>query len=97
MRLHFSAAARRHIDDIYDFLAERNLAAARRIVGEIRASTRLLIEYPHMGRAGNAPGTREWIIRGSPYLVVYEVIMQSQEIWVLGIFHGAQDWQGRSP
>jgi plasmid stabilization system protein ParE len=43
MRLRYSAAARRHIEQIFSFLAERNPAAARRIVAEIRSSARLLI------------------------------------------------------
>ncbi len=73
MRLRFSAAARRHIEAIYDFLVERNPAVARRIVADIHTSARLLIDFPHMGRTGDVLGTREWIVRGSPYLLVYEI------------------------
>jgi toxin ParE1/3/4 len=91
MRLRYSAAARRHLEAIYDFIAERNPSAAQRVIAEIRASARLLIEFPHMGRAGDVRGTREWVIRGSPYLVVYEINVPVDEIWVLGVFHGAQN------
>jgi plasmid stabilization system protein ParE len=52
MRLRYSAAARRHLEAIYDFIAERNPSAAQRVIAEIQASARLLIEFPHMGRAG---------------------------------------------
>jgi plasmid stabilization system protein ParE len=95
MRLRYSAAARRHIEQIFSFLAERNPAAARRIVAEIRSSARLLIEFPHMGRAGEVPDTREWVVRGSPYLLVYEVVAEQDEVWVLGVFHGAQERRNR--
>jgi len=44
-----------------------------------------------MGRSGDVIGTREWVVRGSPYLILYEVVPEESEIWVLGIFHGAQD------
>ena len=96
MRLRFSAAARRHIESIFEFLVQRNPAAAGRVVTEIRASARLLIEFPHMGRAGEVAGTREWVVRGSPYLIVYEINTAGAEIWVLGVFHGARNWQERS-
>ncbi len=91
MRLRYSAKARAQIESIYDFLVERNPSAARRIAAEIRASARSLIDVPHMGRTGEVSGTREWIVRGSPYLIVYEVVSQSEEIWAVGVFHGAQD------
>jgi len=91
MRLRFSSQARSQLQSIYDFLFERNPAAARRILADIRASADHLIDFPHMGRSGDVVGTREWVVRGSPYLIVYEVVPEESEIWVLGIFHGAQD------
>lgn len=90
MRLRFSSSARSHIDAIYNFLNERNPAAARRIVADIQGASRLLIDFPHMGRKGDEPGTREWVVRGSPYLIVYEVDAEGDEVWVLAVFHGAQ-------
>jgi len=95
MRLRYSAAARANIAAIYDFLVERNPAAARRITADIHAAARLLIDFPHMGRKGDEIGTREWVVRGSPYLVVYEIDAQREEVWVLGVFHGAQQRQER--
>jgi toxin ParE1/3/4 len=76
-------------------LVERNPTAARRVVAEIRGAARLLIDFPLMGRKGEVLGTREWIVRGSPYLLVYEIVAEREEIWVLGVFHGAQNWQNR--
>lgn len=95
MRLRYSTVARAHIDAIYDFLTERNPAAARRIIGEIRAAARRLVIFPHMGREGPSPGVREWVIQGSPYLIVYEIDPEKSEIWLLGVFHGAQDRRER--
>jgi plasmid stabilization system protein ParE len=51
----------------------------------------LLEEHPRLGRAGRVPKTRELVIVGTPYLVIYRVADQSVEI--AAVFHGAQ----RSP
>jgi toxin ParE1/3/4 len=44
-----------------------------------------------MGRGGRAAGTHEWTVRGLPYIIVYEVHENRDELVVLGVFHGAQD------
>jgi toxin ParE1/3/4 len=45
-----------------------------------------------MGRLGGAEGTHEWVVRGLPYILVYEIDMTDpDEIVILGVFHGAQD------
>jgi toxin ParE1/3/4 len=93
MRLRYTADALAHLQNIYDFLAERNPLAARRIAADIRAASDRLCDFPHLGRKGDVSGTHEWVVRGSPYLVVYEVDEPNAEIRVLAVFHGAQNWQ----
>ena len=48
-----------------------------------------------MGRSGEQPGTREWVVQGSPYIAVYQVDASTGEILILGVFHGAQDRSDR--
>ncbi|MBV9076947.1 MAG: type II toxin-antitoxin system RelE/ParE family toxin, partial [Methylobacteriaceae bacterium] len=42
-------------------------------------------------RDGPDPNTREWIVTGLPYIIVYEIDWDRDEIVVLNVFHGAQD------
>jgi len=42
-----------------------------------------------MIRIGRDPGTRELVV--GPYIIVYEVHRDHDELSVLAIFHGAQD------
>jgi len=93
MRLRYTTEALTHLEAINDFISERNPAAARRIAAEIRTAAQRLSEFPHIGRAGDAVGTRQWVVRRSPYLIIYEVDQAADEILVIGVFHGAQDWQ----
>lgn len=95
MRLRYSAAARLHLRSIFEFLSDRNPVAARRILLDIRQSAERLRDFPRLGREGLAAGTREWIVRGSPYLIVYEIWPSPEEIVILGVFHGAQDREER--
>ena len=95
MRLRYTTEALANLEAINDFLSERNPAAARRIAAEIRAAAQRLCEFPHIGRTGDAKETRQWVVRRSPYLIVYEVDEARGEIVVIGAFHGAQDWQER--
>ena len=37
-------------------------------------------------------GTYEWVVRGLPYIVVYDISLgDKDEVVILGVFHGAQD------
>jgi hypothetical protein len=42
-----------------------------------------------MGRAGIVSGTREWLVTGLPYIIVYEPPADREEL-MLGVYHGAQ-------
>lgn len=42
----------------------------------------------HMGRPGSAAGTRELV--EAPYIIVYEVREDRDELVVLAVYHGAQ-------
>jgi toxin ParE1/3/4 len=95
MRLRYTVDALAHLEAINDFLFERNPAAARRVIADIRAAALRLCEFPHIGRRGEVRGTHEWVVQGSPYLIIYEIHETRDEITVLGVFHGAQDWQER--
>ena len=39
---------------------------------------------------GRIEGTRELVFSGLPYIVVYRI--QDQDLAILRIYHGAQDW-----
>lgn len=91
VKLHFTADAVAHLGNIHEFLAARNPAAARRILFDIRMAAERLRDFPNIGRKGDVTGTHEWVVRGSPYIIVYEVDEADPAIRVLGVFHGSQN------
>ena len=82
------------IDDligIYRWIAQDSPAAARAVVERLLDSIEHLGSFPNMGRIGRDEATREWPVPRLPYIVVYEVAAERNELLVLAIFHGAQD------
>jgi toxin ParE1/3/4 len=90
MKLHYSPAARQQIQAIYDYITERNPAAAKRVVARIRAAAAHLRAFPYSGRFGVVPDTHEWVVRGLSYILVYEVRPDDDAVVVMAVFHGAQ-------
>ena len=90
MRLRWTRSASHDIDGIGTFIAKDNPAAADRLLDLIRTSAQRLLDYPTIGRAGRVAGTRELVIVGTPYLVVYRIGEDSIDI--VAVLHGARKW-----
>jgi toxin ParE1/3/4 len=90
MRLVWTAAAVIDLEQISDYLLEKNPEIAAPIIGRIFESASELKLFPRRGRPGRKEGTRELILTQLPHLVVYEVVDQS--IRVLRVLHGARRW-----
>ena len=74
-----------------DYLKAREAGStAARYSVAIRAALELLSYFPRFGHPGTAAGTFEWVVRATPYIIVYE-LSGRDELMVLGVFHGAQD------
>ena len=89
MKLRYDRVALADLDRILAFIAEDDPRAAARTVGQIRHSVERLTLFPHSGRPGIVEGTREVVVPGLPYIVVYRVAEDAVDI--LAVFHGAQD------
>lgn len=90
MEIVWTRSARRDLAAHFDYLTPRNPEAALRMEESIRQSIEGLADFPHRGRPGRRDGTRELVIRGLPYVVVYTV--GSARIAILRILHTAQEW-----
>ncbi len=91
MRLRYTAEAREHIAAIYSYVGDRSPAAAKQVAARICLAAERPTEFPRMGRAGRVHGTLEWVVRGLPYIIVYQIGADPDEVLILGVFHAAQD------
>ncbi len=78
------------LEDIADYISQDNPEAARRVVSRLWNAVKSLAQQPKMGRPGRVYGTRELVVRDTPFVVPYRVV--DSEIQVLRVLHGARDW-----
>ncbi|KAF0249263.1 MAG: RelE/StbE family addiction module toxin [bacterium] len=90
MKIKWVDSAIDNLAGIADYIAENNPEKARNIVRKIRSAISNLSKQPAMGRLGRVQGTKELVIVGTPYLIVYRI--QQQNIEILRVLHGAQKW-----
>ncbi len=91
MRVRFSRLAEKHLLAIRSFIAEYRPLAAELVRYRIVETIEALREFPRLGHAGAKQGTRELVVPGLPYIIVYRLdIGDKDEVVILGIFHAAQ-------
>jgi toxin ParE1/3/4 len=73
-----------------NYIAKDDPNTARNAVQRIRAAVDHLADYPSIGRTGRLPLTRELIVGGTPWVIVYRV--REDAVEVIRVLHGAQSW-----
>lgn len=91
MRISFEAEANDDLDHIFAFIAKDNVVAAYEtmsrievLIGQLR-----MLGFEEMGRPGLVKGTCELI--EDPYIVVYRVLKERDEIVIVSVVHTSQD------
>jgi addiction module RelE/StbE family toxin len=78
------------LDQIFDYILERNPEAALGVYEAIRHQVGMLADHPQIGRTGRVRGTRELVITGLPYIVAYYI--KEQEVRILAVLHTSRKW-----
>lgn len=89
----WSALAQARLQEIRAYVAMDKPEAAERLAMRIVAIVELLRDFPYLGRAGAEPGSRELVIGGTPYIVLYRV--HGKRVTISTIWHGAQQKDAR--
>jgi toxin ParE1/3/4 len=74
--------------EIRQFVALDKPGAAARLAARIVSVVAALRTHPNLGGAGVEPGTRELVIGGTPYIVIYRG--GRKRITILTVWHGAR-------
>ena len=90
MKVRFTSEALFHIAGIRSYIEVRSARAANHIAERIFLEADRLEDFSRLGRVGTVPGTYEWTGPRLPYIIVHELNDATEEIVVLGVFHGAQ-------
>ncbi len=73
------------------FIAEASPANATLVADRIEAVVSLLRENP-AGRAGRVPGTFEFVVPKTAYILAFALSDDGHTLHVLRVIHGARHW-----
>jgi toxin ParE1/3/4 len=90
MRIRWLRTALWNLDQHSNYIAENDPIAARNAVQRIRAAVDQLADYPNMGRTGRVSLTRELIVGGTPWIIVYRV--RAGVVEIIRVLPDAQAW-----
>jgi plasmid stabilization system protein ParE len=96
VKLVFDGLALADLEGIYNWIAKDNPTAAKAVAERVFESVEHLAAFPHMGHAGRDEGTHEWVVPRLPYIVIYEIHAERDEVIVVAVVHGAQERTGET-
>lgn len=94
MQLKWTDLANDDLDQVEAYIAQENsIVVAIDVVLKIIHTTEMMLSnHPGAGRSGRVKNTRELVVNGVPFIVIYREVKTLQRIEVLRILHDAQQW-----
>jgi toxin ParE1/3/4 len=91
LRISWTKVASQDLDSLYNYIFLDNPKAAAKMVKRIvNVIEEHLADNPRMGHSGRLPNTRQLVVSGTPYIIIYRVNKEKLEI--IRVLHGAQQW-----
>jgi plasmid stabilization system protein ParE len=82
------------LDKIEAYISKGNspLVAIDVVMGIVDSVYLILPDHPRAGRQGRLKNTRELVIDGDPFIVIYRESISTNTVEVLRVLHDAQQW-----
>lgn len=93
MDLFWTSEAIQDREEIYDYIAQDNPAAALALDELFSEKAGRLVDHPNLGRPGRVASTRELIAHENYYILVYD--KAGNLVRILRILHAARQWPQR--
>ena len=91
LNLNYTPKAIADLDSIHAYIAQDSERAAEQVITRILQSMSILETYPLIGREGRIEDTREWSIKGLPYVGIYS-IADELNVDVIAVIHTAMQF-----
>lgn len=88
MKVRYTRTALDELNEIFAYLADRNIAAASLIVTRVETLVGFLADFPYMAQETEMTGVRRLPLGVYPYNIFY--VAEDDEIVILHIRHGAR-------
>jgi toxin ParE1/3/4 len=94
VQLKWTDLALADLGHIETYIAEDNspVVAIDVVLKVIDTTEMILPDHPGAGRAGRVKGTRELVIDGIPFIVIYRKVERLNQVQILRVLHDAQQW-----
>jgi len=73
MKLRWTPRAVADLEEISDYLVAASPQAWEHLLQRLERLSEAILDFPLMGKAGLVPGTREFVVSGTPYILVFQV------------------------
>ena len=90
MRMRWTEGANGNLDRVEEYIAQDNPPAAVATVNKIIEAAQMLTDYPTVGKRGRERGTRELVVAGLPYIIIYAV--HREELVIIRVLHTAMKY-----
>jgi plasmid stabilization system protein ParE len=90
LRSEWLPEAERNRESQLDYIERASPQAAIELGDRIEAAINRLEEFPDSGRAGRVAGSREQVILGTPFIIIYRI--EPEAVVILRLLHGAQQY-----
>lgn len=90
LKVRWTEIALNDLNSTFEFISVENPEAAGRVISQILDALEQLKLFPDSGRQGRVPTTRELVIAGTPYIIVYR--QKDQFLELIAILHSARKW-----
>lgn len=90
MRIRWTEGAAGNLDQVEEYIAQDNPPAAVATVLKIIETAQTLADYPSIGKRGRERGTRELVVAGLPFIIIYAV--HREELVIIRVLHTAMKY-----
>ena len=88
MIVQLTTKAKAELDSAIAFVRRDSTRAAATLRSRVEDAIGSLAQLPNRGRSGRVAGTRELLVRGTPYILVYST--SADRVLVLSVRHTSQ-------
>ena len=94
MQIQWTDLAANDLNQIEAYIARENSpdVTINLVLQVINTAELVLASHPNAGRLGRVKETRELVIAGVPFVLIYRYLPGSQQLQILRVLHNAQQW-----
>jgi len=90
MKTRYTETALIEVNEIFAYIAQRNPAAAARVVARIERTIRNIGDFPEIAQEADEPEVRRIPAGRYPFIIFYTI--EADEVVILHVRHGARRW-----